>query len=295
MRKFGIDLQRSESGACPDSVDRYGDDDEIFFPAAEDQGSVNSSTLGTNTSRAVEGWHSMVRDYFFIRSPETFAPTASVTVARFFARIHARLLELFDRFGAPSEALWPYDPAAVNVEPPAFVYQAATPAPDFYYFRLADVNSARRTVAWKLICSFLAAGFPIAFGFSVPTSISRAADIQIRPPYDSYSGGMAAVAVGYDFHRFGRNQGGFLIRTSWGTEWGADGYGWLPIRCVTGKRLATAGQSECNMVTDITHPDLIDDQTTPSTIFLRSERTHTREPVCYRVFAIGCEARLHVQ
>jgi C1A family cysteine protease len=41
------------------------------------------------------------------------------------------------------------------------------------------------------------------------------------------------MAVGYDDHRvIGSDTGALLIRNSWGTGWGASGYGWLPYRYV---------------------------------------------------------------
>jgi hypothetical protein len=42
------------------------------------------------------------------------------------------------------------------------------------------------------------------------------------------------VAVGYDDRRLPGNQGAILIRSSWGTQWGQSGYGWLPYSFVTG-------------------------------------------------------------
>jgi C1A family cysteine protease len=42
------------------------------------------------------------------------------------------------------------------------------------------------------------------------------------------------VVVGYDNDlEIGENTGALLIRNSWGTDWGEDGYGWLPYKYVT--------------------------------------------------------------
>ena len=53
------------------------------------------------------------------------------------------------------------------------------------------------------------------------------------------AGGHAVVAVGYDDAKVINGVAGAIkIRNSWGTGWGAAGYGWLPYRYFT-NRLAT--------------------------------------------------------
>jgi C1A family cysteine protease len=79
-----------------------------------------------------------------------------------------------------------------------------------------------------VVKAFLAAGFPVVFGFPVPTSLTDEGDIPYRPMRDSYFGGQAAVAVGYDDERIRTSKGALLVRNSWGVAWGEAGYGWLP-------------------------------------------------------------------
>lgn len=76
--------------------------------------------------------------------------------------------------------------------------------------------------------SFLAAGFPVVFGFSVPSSLTAEAEIPYRGELDSIRGGQAVVAVGYERDHLGRGEH-LLIRNSWGSKWGENGNGWLPI------------------------------------------------------------------
>lgn len=52
---------------------------------------------------------------------------------------------------------------------------------------------------------------------------------------DRVIGGHAVVAIGFDdfkeircVDRIGKSKGAFLIRNSWGTDWGKEGYGWIP-------------------------------------------------------------------
>ncbi len=41
-----------------------------------------------------------------------------------------------------------------------------------------------------------------------------------------------SVAVGYKTNHFGHGQHALLIRSSWGSQWGDNGNGWLPIAFV---------------------------------------------------------------
>ncbi len=77
----------------------------------------------------------------------------------------------------------------------------------------------------------------MAFGFSVPDSLSRDADVPFRPTFDAVRGGQAAIAIGYDNGRLNATVGALLIRCSWGEAWGEAGYGWLPYAFVE-QRLA---------------------------------------------------------
>jgi C1A family cysteine protease len=77
------------------------------------------------------------------------------------------------------------------------------------------------------------------FGFAVYSSYSQGKTTG-KIPYPTLGerrvGGHAVVAVGYDDNMKikNTNPGGvetteaLLFRNSWGTDWGDDGYGWLP-------------------------------------------------------------------
>jgi C1A family cysteine protease len=134
-------------------------------------------------------------------------------------------------FGIPYQQHWTYDPEKINEEPAAFLYAFADRFRSIRYVRLDGRNrTGQETLA--IVKALLNAGFPSAFGFSVPTSISRDADIPYRPTFDMVQGGQAVVAVGYDDQRLSSTKGALQIRNSWGREWGDDGYGWLPYAYV---------------------------------------------------------------
>jgi C1A family cysteine protease len=136
------------------------------------------------------------------------------------------------RFGLPPEGYWPYQPDRLDETPGSFLFSFASEYAPLLYVRPGrSLTTGRRTLA--SLRSFLAAGFPVAFGFTVFDSLSREALIPFPTCYDSVRGGQAAVALGYDDRlRIRSEKGALLVRLSWGADWGEDGYGWLPYRYV---------------------------------------------------------------
>jgi C1A family cysteine protease len=144
-------------------------------------------------------------------------------------------------FGIPPERYWRYDIAKFDQEPPAFCYAFAQNYQSLVYYRLDPPGTAPKDLL-TAIKTHLAAELPTMFGFSVYDSIYDAQDGAIPYPTDNEQmvGGHAIVAVGFDDkkkiknHRQGGQQttGAFLIRNSWGKEWGDGGYGWLPYAYV---------------------------------------------------------------
>lgn len=146
-------------------------------------------------------------------------------------------------FGVPPEEYWPYKIKDFDVEPPAFCYGFAQNYQAIKYYRL-DPPGTSPAVLLNRIKSNLAAGLPSMFGFTVYTSIAQADDNGGKIPYptpgEKIEGGHAIAAVGYDdgmkikntYKNGVETTGALLIRNSWGTGWGDEGYGWLPYEYV---------------------------------------------------------------
>jgi C1A family cysteine protease len=149
-------------------------------------------------------------------------------------------------FGVPPEKYWPYSDRkqpgpngepSFDEEPPAFCYAFAQNYQGIKYFRLDPPGTALATILQRFK-TYLAAGLPFMFGFTVFNSISQAQSTGKIPfpcPGENVMGGHAVVAVGYDdtikinSSICGKEtMGALLIRNSWGTNWGENGYGWLP-------------------------------------------------------------------
>jgi C1A family cysteine protease len=139
--------------------------------------------------------------------------------------------------GAPPEKYWPYIVAQFDIEPGALQYSLAADYKAVRYFRLDPPGTPPATLLAR-IKTYIAAGLPQMFGFSVYSSYTQATATGAFPfpaAGDKVVGGHAIVTGGYDDNKLIKNQpngpattGAFLIRNSWGTGWGMQGYGWLP-------------------------------------------------------------------
>jgi hypothetical protein len=191
-----------------------------WMTPVEDQGS-----MGSCTSNAMAG----ALEYLIFRQTGQHAD-----ISRLFLYYNQRLfgrevrqdagsqikhaVRVASRLGAPHEKMWPYHPDLFAVQPPESVYRAAA------QHRVVDYNSVPLTE--HAMKAALAAGFPVLFGTSYFDSCFKAAGktgVMPSPAAGEESdGGHAMLVVGYDDgkHRF-------LIRNSWGDDWGESGYYWM--------------------------------------------------------------------
>jgi C1A family cysteine protease len=127
--------------------------------------------------------------------------------------------------GACPETLWPYVIANFAQKPPAAAYTSALQSKVKLYQRVAQ------TLAQMQGC--LASGYPFVFGFTVYESfesqaVAQSGVVPMPAAGEQVLGGHCVVAVGYD-----DSQQRFIMRNSWGTSWGQQGYFTMPYAYLT--------------------------------------------------------------
>jgi C1A family cysteine protease len=132
--------------------------------------------------------------------------------------------------GAPHETLWPYIISKFRTKPSARAYRDALKHRAILYQRL------HQTAQDLKAC--LADGYPFVFGFSVYESFESAAvaktgRMPMPKPKEKQLGGHAVLAVGYD-----EATKRFIVRNSWGAEWGMAGYFTMPYSYIVDENLA---------------------------------------------------------
>jgi len=206
--------------ASPNSVDLRS-----YCSPIENQGS-----LGSCTGQAIAGAIELL-------NKRNRKPT---DVSRLFIYYYERLLlgtvnydsgayirdgiKATNHYGASLESYWPYDIRKFRQEP---ISEAKTDALNRKVTRYERVNDFNGCI------DALSNGYPVVMGFRVyesfmSTSVAKTG----RMPYPNTKrerllGGHAVLLVGYD-----KTRKVFIVRNSWGTNWGDKGYFYMPFDVV---------------------------------------------------------------
>jgi len=196
------------------------------FPPAYDQGA-----LGSCTSNAIAGAIQYIhKDLFpsrlFIYYNERLieGTTEIDSGAQIRDGIHS-----VSSTGVCSEKYWAYNIKKFNRKPYFWCYWAATQDIITQYLSIVGLDEMK---------SCLAAGFPFVFGFTVFESfesdeVAKSGIATMPGPNERSVGGHAVLAVGYD-----DSTKMVKVRNSWGTDWGLNGYFYMPYSYISHPDLA---------------------------------------------------------
>lgn len=131
--------------------------------------------------------------------------------------------------GVCPEREWPYKIAKFTSKPTAACYKDA---------QEHQITSYQRITALDEMRSCLAEGFPFVFGFTVYESfesqgVAQSGIVPMPQPSERVVGGHAVLGVGYND---ARRQ--FIVRNSWGPDWGLQGYFFMPYDYLSNRNLS---------------------------------------------------------
>ena len=134
--------------------------------------------------------------------------------------------------GICPETDWPYIVKQFSVKPPTKCYQNALKEKAL---TVKNINT-NDLVAMK---TCLSSGFPFVIGIAVYESfetrqVAATGMVPMPKPKEQCLGGHAVCVVGYD-----DSKQSFVVRNSWGTNWGIKGYFYIPYTYLTNMNLAS--------------------------------------------------------
>ena len=132
--------------------------------------------------------------------------------------------------GICKETTWPYNEQLTFTKPSTQAYAEAALHKSSVYMELETLNDMKHCIA---------SGFPFIFGFMVYESfesdaVATTGNMPMPAPSEECMGGHCVMAVGYD----DKTQM-FLVRNSWGTDWGLAGYFHMPYSFISNPNYAS--------------------------------------------------------
>lgn len=225
VKTFGV-------GPMPERVDL-----RELCPEIYDQGQLGSCTanaLGAafDFDRRKQGKDFMMPSRLFIYWNERDLENTVDSDAGARIRDGVKVLR---KLGTPAEKLWPYDISRFTVKPSEPCYVEAEKNQLLTYERIMRPGKDK-TFDMRACLSW---GYPFVAGISVYESFetddaARTGIIPMPAADERVLGGHAILVVGFE-----SDKAWFICRNSWGTEWGDEGYFYLPYDYLTNESLSS--------------------------------------------------------
>jgi len=140
-------------------------------------------------------------------------------------------MQTVNSLGVCNETLWPYDTSDLLTKPADPCYQDALNNLVTQYLSLSNDLDQLKTCLYN--------GSPFVMGLILHPSfesgvVAQTGYVPMPSPGEAVIGGHAVLAVGYD-----DTQQYFIVRNSWGPDWGDGGYFYLPYAYVSNSELAS--------------------------------------------------------
>jgi C1A family cysteine protease len=214
----------------PDRIDLRGQ-----MPAVYDQGE-----LGSCTANAIAA----ALEFDLMKEVPAYAPFVP---SRLFIYYNERAIEgtvdqdsgaeirdgckSVGSVGVCPEIQWPYEIANFALKPEQVCFDEARRDLAANYYRVVQSESALRTC--------LAQGYPFVFGFTVydgfeSDQVAASGVLNMPSSSEQVVGGHAVLCVGYD-----EPARRFIVRNSWGEDWGLKGYFTMPFDYILDPSLAS--------------------------------------------------------
>jgi C1A family cysteine protease len=199
----------------------------------------NQGTLGSCTANAIAGAYEF--DEMKQNEPTPFIPSRLFIYYNERSKEHhiehdagAELrdgIKSIYKQGVCHETSWPYDISKFTQKPPTECYEEAKHHKAVLYRRVLQIENQFKQC--------LNQGYPFVMGIAIFESfetaeVAKTGQVPLPKTDEKMLGGHAVLCVGYDDEKKV-----YIVRNSWGTEWGDEGYFYLPYDYIHDHNLAS--------------------------------------------------------